>query len=74
MYLGRRQACSRGSCLRIRNFVLYEIHAYLAHIDDDGLGRVEDVLVYGGSILGEFFVGEAALMDDLHMFDYRRFS
>ena len=31
------------------------------------LRAVEDCLVYNGAVGGEFFVGEAALIDDVHL-------
>jgi len=37
------------------------------------MDRVEDVLVYDGAVVGEFFVGEVAFMDDLYLCDDRHF-
>ena len=48
---------------------LVALEAELAHVDDDGVGGVEDVLVDDGAVLGELAGGEAVLVDDLHLLD-----
>ena len=40
----------------------------LAHSNDDGLCAIKGVSVDGGSVSHKFFVGEAILMDDPHLF------
>lgn len=43
--------------------------AGLAHVDDDGAGAFDDVAVDDGGVALELILGEAALVDDLHLLD-----
>lgn len=41
---------------------------------DEGSGGFKEVFIHGRAIHGEFFNCVAILMDDLHLFDNRRFA
>jgi hypothetical protein len=50
------------------------LQADLLHMHNNGVGRVEDVLVDGRAVLRKLRVGEAVLVHDLHLFDDRRLA
>jgi hypothetical protein len=53
---------------------IHALDADLPHGVDNGLRAIEDVLVYDLPEGKPLLLREAVLMDDLHLFDNRRFA
>jgi len=54
--------------------LLFALLAYFPHMYNNGLGRLEDVLVDDGTECVELFRRETVLMDDLHLLDNSTFA
>jgi len=54
--------------------LLLTLLAYFPHMYDDGLSRLEDVLIDDGTEGVKLFRRETVLMNDLHLFDNSAFS
>lgn len=52
----------------------YALYIHLPHLENDSLCRVEGIAVYCGPESKELILGEAILVNDLHLFDYCRLS
>ena len=63
-----------GECAETYTVIWIDaVQTDLAHCKNDSLCAIKGVSVDGGSVSHQFFVGEAFLVDNLHLFNNGRF-